>query len=47
MSDKNYTLFHLHSDFSVLDSATKFDWYIEKAKEVEMKTISLSEHCNF
>lgn len=44
---KNYTLFHLHSDFSLLDSATKFDWYIQKAKELEMSSICFSEHGNF
>jgi len=44
---KNYTLFHLHSDFSVLDSATKFNWYIDKAIELGMKSICFSEHGNF
>lgn len=44
---KNYTLFHLHSDFSILDSATKFNWYIDRAKELGMSSICFSEHGNF
>jgi len=41
---KNYTLYHLHSDLSVIDSATKFSKYIEKAKELGMRSIGFSEH---
>ncbi|MFA5558668.1 MAG: DNA polymerase III subunit alpha, partial [Methanofastidiosum sp.] len=40
----NYTIFHLHSDLSLLDSATKFEMYIEKAKEWGMKALGFSEH---
>lgn len=45
--NKNYTIFHLHSDYSILDSATKFNVYIDKAKELGMKAICISEHGNF
>lgn len=42
----NYTIFHLHSDLSVLDSATKYEAYINKAKEIGMTSIGFSEHGN-
>jgi DNA polymerase-3 subunit alpha len=42
----NYTVFHLHSDCSVLDSTTKADDYIKKAKELNMSAIGFSEHGN-
>ncbi len=42
----NYIIHHLHSDTSVLDSATKYWMYIEKAKELEMKAIAFAEHGN-
>ena len=42
----NYTIFHLHSDFSILDSATKYDAYIDRASELGMKSIGFSEHGN-
>jgi DNA polymerase-3 subunit alpha len=44
---KNYTLIHLHSDYSVLDSATKFSWYVDKAKELGMSALAITEHGNF
>jgi len=42
----NYTIFHLHSDLSILDSATKYEAYINKAVEVGMTSIGFSEHSN-
>ncbi len=42
----NYVVYHLHSDYSILDSTTKFKDYIKKAKELEMKAIGFSEHGN-
>lgn len=42
----NYTIFHLHSDYSILDSATKFKSYIDKAKELGMTALGFSEHGN-
>ena len=45
---KNYTVLHLHSDLSNgitnIDSVTKYDDYIEKAKECGMKAMAFSEH---
>lgn len=42
----NYTVYHLHSDRSLLDSVTNFKNYIDKAKEYGMKAIGFSEHGN-
>ena len=50
MSDKNYIVFHLHTDwsnpFTTMDSVTKYNDYIEKAKSYGMKSIAFSEHGN-
>jgi|GEM_PF-449204 len=44
----NYNILHLHSDYSngitSIDSVTKFDKYIEKAKEQGMTAIAFTEH---
>ena len=44
----NYTILHLHSDLSScvtsIDSVTKYDEYIERAKECGMKALAFSEH---
>lgn len=44
----NYTLYHLHSDLSNgvtnIDSVTKYNEYIDKAKECGMKAMAFSEH---
>jgi len=46
----NYTITHLHSDFSSgttnIDSITKYTDYIDKAKECGMKAIAFTEHGN-
>lgn len=42
----NYVVYHLHSDYSILDSTTKADEYINKAKELGMKSLGFSEHGN-
>lgn len=44
--NNNYTVYHLHSDLSLLDSCTKFKDYIDKAVEYNMKAIAFSEHGN-
>jgi len=43
---KNYTVLHLHSSLSLLDSATDFKDYIIKAKEYGMDSIAFTEHGN-
>lgn len=44
----NYTIMHLHTDKSScvtsIDSVTKFDQYIARAKECGMKALGFSEH---
>jgi DNA polymerase-3 subunit alpha len=44
----NYLVYHLHSDYSNaitnIDSATKVEMYIEKAKELGMTALAFSEH---
>lgn len=42
----NYTPYHVHSDLSILDSATKSKMYIEKAKELGIKAFGESNHGN-
>lgn len=48
MSNKNYTVMHLHSDLSSgvtnIDSVTKYDEYIDYAASLGMKAIGFSEH---
>ena len=48
MPDKNYVVYHLHSDLSNgvtnIDSVTKYKEYIDRAKECEMKALGFSEH---
>ena len=50
MSDKIYTPYHIHSDLSNattnVDSVTKFQEYIDAAKECGMKAMAFSEHGN-
>lgn len=40
----NYTVYHLHSDLSILDSCTKFSDYVNRAKECGMTAIASTEH---
>lgn len=42
----NYTIFHLHSDLSILDSVTKSEEYIKLAKQNNMTAIGESNHGN-
>lgn len=39
-----YIAYHIHSDYSLLDSCTKFTDYIKLAKENGMKAIASTEH---
>ena len=40
----NYVAYHVHSDFSLLDSVTDFKDYVDYAVELGQKAISFSEH---
>lgn len=47
MKNNNYTITHLHSDLSnpiFIDSATKFKAYVDRAVELNMKSIAFTEH---
>lgn len=46
MEDKQYTVYHIHSDYSLLDSTTDFNEYIEMAKKYGQKALASSEHGN-
>lgn len=41
---RNYVPYHIHSDWSLLDSTTKFDDYIQLAKANGMTALGSSEH---
>ena len=43
---KNYTAYHVHSDLSLLDSATKFQDYIDRAVQLGQTAIAFTEHGN-
>ena len=40
----NYTLYHCHSDYSLLDSCTKFNDYVDLAVKNDQKAIASTEH---
>lgn len=42
----SYSVYHLHTDRSLLDSCTNYKDYIDKAVELGMKSIGFSEHGN-
>lgn len=43
---KNYTVYHLHTQYSLLDSCTDYKDYIDKAISLGQKAIGFSEHGN-
>ncbi len=42
--DKNYIPYHMHSDYSLLDSCTKFSEYVDLAIQNGQKAIASTEH---
>ena len=44
--NNNYVAYHVHSDFSLLDSCTKFEDYIIMAANLGQKAICFTEHGN-
>lgn len=44
METKNYIAYHIHSDYSMLDSATKFEEYVDLAKANGQTAIASTEH---
>lgn len=43
---QNYTVYHLHTELSLLDSCTNFKLYVDKAKELGQTAICFTEHGN-
>lgn len=43
---QNYTVYHLHTELSLLDSCTNFKLYVDKAKELCQTAICFTEHGN-
>lgn len=46
MGNKNYVVYHLHTEDSLLDSCTNYKFYVDKAVELGQKAIAFSEHGN-
>lgn len=44
LSGKNYVAIHVHSDYSLLDSCTKFSEYVDLALKYGQKAIATTEH---
>lgn len=44
MAQKSYIMYHCHSDYSLLDSCTKYQDYIELALRDGSRALSISEH---
>lgn len=44
--ENNYVAYHVHSDYSLLDSTTKFEDYVDYAISLEQKAIAFTEHGN-
>ena len=45
-NSKNYTVYHLHDDNSLLDSCTSYKLYIDRAVELGQKAICFTNHGN-
>ena len=43
---ENYTVFHLHTEDSLLDSCTNYKMYVDKAVELGQTSIAFTEHGN-
>lgn len=44
MTEKRYVPYHMHTEYSLLDSCTKYQDYIGLAVRDGLKAISFSEH---
>ncbi|MCQ8211612.1 DNA polymerase III subunit alpha [Cetobacterium somerae] len=44
--NKNFVHLHLHTEYSLLDGVGKIDEYLERAKELNMKAIAITDHGN-
>ena len=46
MSGKGFTHLHLHSQYSLLDGAIKFDMLLKLCKKLEMEAVAVTDHGN-
>ncbi|MBQ3688119.1 MAG: PHP domain-containing protein, partial [Treponema sp.] len=44
--ESKFVHLHVHSDYSLLDGASKLDTLIARAKELNMKALALTDHGN-
>ena len=44
--ESKFVHLHVHSDYSLLDGASKLDSLIARAKEMNMKHLALTDHGN-
>jgi len=46
MSSKGFTHLHLHSQYSLLDGAIKYDHLLKRCKKLEMEAVAVTDHGN-
>ncbi len=46
IEEKNFIHLHLHSEYSILDGATRVDALVKKAKELGMRAVAVTDHGN-
>ena len=46
IDEKNFVHLHLHSEYSLLDGATRIDTLVKKAKELGMRAVAVTDHGN-
>ncbi|MGL5088221.1 MAG: DNA polymerase III subunit alpha [Cetobacterium sp.] len=44
--NKNFVHLHLHTEYSLLDGVGKIDEYLDRAKELKMKAMAITDHGN-
>jgi len=42
----NFVHLHLHTEYSLLDGVGKIDEYLDRAKELDMKAMAITDHGN-
>lgn len=43
---KNFVHLHLHTEYSLLDGVGKIDAYLDRAKELGMQAMAITDHGN-
>ena len=44
--ESNFVHLHVHTDYSLLDGASKIDTLVARAKELNMKALAITDHGN-